>query len=303
MKITILSFLFFISLLASLFSVEFPAISNIDQENLKAFFRHILIEEQCAYVLFGDKPMGIGGFWEIHDLDLANEILDPMGFILHVCNPMSQKIQKGWHAWNRYKHFFSNGNYLIFDSKFTFFKPYHVIVMINRKEFSKKFSENKDAFKKVLGPHITAEGLMQLFEQEKDNFYAVLKDRDDLLGILLGYGKENAALFQRRADIDDCFWTPHLFSLKKRIKKSSEKFATIEEEILWLRENLQFFPRSKRYLPNINLLGLRIPGFITNFNLLETQELEKKFLKECRIIVNAYKRVDFLEITFDQLTH
>jgi len=280
---------------------ELKQIPEQEQNYLEAFLRHLLFDEQAAYVLFGDKSMGIYGFNEIEDWHFENEIIDIAGFIFHVCHPLTQKIKKGWHVWKKYQHLFPEGNFLISDTKFPFSKTFHVIVMINRKEFVKKFKAHEDEFKSIMGKEITAHALIQKYMKEKENFYTVLDDHDGLLGILLGYGRKNAFLFNRRNQIDHRFWVPHFFSLTDRSKKPSENFQTVEQEALWLKKKLQVFPRSKKYIPHIHKVNLQLPRFMANFDLNETHEIEKKFLNQRHSILQKYKDGEFLQITLQQL--
>jgi len=271
-----------------------------EQRDLEAFFRHLIVQESCGFTFFGEKPMSLGGFWELNDLIFSQEVLDPIGFILETCGSKNIQIQKGWKTWTKYRHLFPENNFLIFDSKFNFSNNYHLIICINKRTFSESFNRNIESFQLILGKDISSEKLIQLFQKEKENFYAVLNDHHGLLGILLGYGKENSSLFQRRSEIDDKYWTPHIFTLKKRAKIPSSNFSHISQEVFHLRKHLKFFPRNSQFLPNINLLGLCLPGFIVNYHLEETLELEKRLYKECRHIIHQYKDNNFLEVTLSQ---
>jgi hypothetical protein len=271
-----------------------------EQRDLEAFFRHLIVHESCGFTFFGEKPMSLGGFWELNDIIFSQEILDPIGFILETCGLKNKQIQKGWKLWKKYRHLFPENNFLIFDSKFNFSNNYHLIICINKRTFSEIFNKNIELFQSILGKDLSSEKLILMFQKEKENFYAVLNDHHGLLGTLLGYGKENAFLFHRRSEIDDKFWTPHIFSLKNRQKIPSENFPHISQEIFYLRKTLNFFPRNSQFLPNINSLGLCLPGFIVNYNLEETLALEKRLYKECRHIIQQYNDNNFLEVTLSQ---
>ncbi|MGE0198958.1 MAG: hypothetical protein AB7N99_01740 [Simkaniaceae bacterium] len=298
----IISIIFFPFALFASFDVSkvLKEIPPMEQKYIETFFRHITIQESCGFTLFGEKPLSLGGFWELNDFHFSHEVLDPIGFILETCSYTNNLIQKGWKAWNQYRHLFPENNFLVFDSKFNFSKNYHLIVFINKNRFTQVFNENVETFQEILGRDITAEKLIQRFQNEKENFYAVLKDHHALLGLLLGYGKENAFLFQRRSEIDDKFYTPHMFTLKKRSKIPSSNFSHIAQEIFYLRKKLSFFPRNGQFLPSVNALGLRLPGFIANFDLEETLNLEKQFYQETLHIVRQYRNKNFLEVTLYQ---
>jgi hypothetical protein len=73
--------------------------------------------------------------------------------------------------------------------------------LINRKEFKKIAQENISLIRSIYGKDLTSETFLKKVEDREINLIHPMIHHG-LLGILLGFGKENSKLFQRREAID-----------------------------------------------------------------------------------------------------
>jgi hypothetical protein len=76
-----------------------------------------------------------------------------------------------------------------------------MIYLIHKPEFVETFNENIDVFRASLGPHITAKKLLDEIATSQKDVFSILHFDEALLGILLGYGRENSLLYRRWMEI------------------------------------------------------------------------------------------------------
>lgn len=163
---------------------------------LENFFRLVVQDHTSGYVLFGDKPLCIESY------SLEAEGIELPGI------SQDGAVVKWVEFWQKLDISSENKDYFFFD--FDFFEyGCHQIICINRRAFIRAVNDNLNLFRYVLGPNLTAENLLKELVQAKERFYNVLKYDNVLLGILLGYGPENALLVSREELISDAFYRDH----------------------------------------------------------------------------------------------
>ncbi len=160
---------------------------------LKEFFRTLIKDSFSGYVLYGAKPMSIEGY--------------PLSYESGALSGIDEKalcLIKGVEFWQALSISPKNKDYffLVFDAKSY---GYRHLVCINRQAFLDTVNKNLSLFRYVLGPTLTAESLLQELIEAKERFYDVLKSDNVLLGILLGYGTQNALLISRKEFISNAF--------------------------------------------------------------------------------------------------
>lgn len=261
-------------------------LSKEERVALEDFFRVLIIEDQFSYALFGDKPMSFGVVSKLPTLPRKSSIYNIYG-IFSALNPHELRMKKGYGVWQKYKNQFCSENYLIKECKDDDFRCDTFIIIINKKCFLKKVQEHLDDFKRLLGPGITPQHLLNACGTRQNVFDGVLRNHDVLLGILLGYGRNNAWLFHRREEI------------KKLIWQRTERSKDLEEELEHIQQSIEGFAGCD--VLDCNPLFLNIPGFCADPNDPETKLLKKKYTRQYKEIVQRYKKGDFLQITLEQL--
>ena len=268
---------------------------STEQKALLDQFFHILIQDSFSgYVLYGDKPMCI----ESHPLPFESGAIS--GINTHA--PILAKGMEFWKALKvspKNKEFF----FLIFDVDF----GYRHLICINRRVFLQVVNENLSLFRYVLGPTLTAEKLLEELIEAKDQFYNVLKNDNVLLGILLGYGSENALLVSRKEYISDAFIEqrneefPFLAKSKRKALPSSYHqcpslgFATLAEECEAIKEQVVISR-------NLKLFDLcAIPYFGCKPDSKKSRDLLKTYEKNRQEILKIVQKEDFLENVFRKL--
>ena len=128
-------------------------------------------------------------------------------------------------------------------------------------------NENIDVLKKTYGCKVTAESFLTDLINKKIEIEELFQQHL-LLGILLGYGRHNAELFQRREE---------LLAGKKQIpflilQKPSKRFSSIEKELELLDQKLLI-----TYTKNTQLLLVKPVNFVADQQSPETRLLMSRY--------------------------
>lgn len=271
------------------------ALSQEQRATLENFFRLVVKDHYSGYVLFGDKPVCIESYSpEFEDIDLPG---------IYQANVYVKWMK----LWRELEINPKNKSHFFIDLDAY---GYHHIICINRKTFLQTVNDNLHLFRYALGPTLTAENLLNELIQAKENFYDVLKDDNVLLGILLGYGTENALLISRRERLDDSFAKDH-----------HEDFPFIAKKIRYRQTKL---PKMQSRCPSLGYDSLseesevikeitttsselksfkecEIPHFGCNPDSQETQDLIARYATNRSAILQILEGENFLEETLKKL--
>ncbi len=199
-------------------------LSEEQRSILAGFLKMIIGESLSGYVIFGDKPLCIEG-WSLEEEEA----------ILSGFNPDQLLYTKWQDLWENLEISPENKEYLFLSFDVDYGCRH--LICINRKAFIQTVNDNITLFRYVLGPTLTAEQLLDQLIHSKSRFYDVLKDDNVLLGILLGYGRQNALLVSREELISDAF-----------VKDREEDFPYIARKARFLQKKL---PKIQSKRPSI----------------------------------------------------
>jgi FKBP-type peptidyl-prolyl cis-trans isomerase len=259
---------------------------------LDRFFRLIAKDyfSSCGYVLFGDKPLCIKG-WPI---GLETGALSG----INTEHPLCVKWLK---LWQDLKVSPENKKYLFVDFDVDY--GYHHLICINREAFIQIVNDHLALFRYVLGPTLTAETLLKELIQAKERFYDVLKDDNVLLGILLGYGQQNALIVSREEMISDAFGKDCIEDfpfLAKKARFEQTKLPKVQSK----RPSLGYdcLAHECRDLKILTSVSTRlkpfefcaIPHFGCEPNSEETQKLLARYTANRSTIIGLLDSEDFL---------
>lgn len=173
-------------------------------------------------------------------------------------------MQKGFKAWKKYAPLCA--------SKYAFIEGHRpddghfCLLFINKPACLHVIESHLRLFQEVLDEKINADEILRRVEISPDLF-ATLKHHQGLLGILLGFGKNNSLAF-------------HAIFEKNLPYKCLKRFNEHE------------------YAPPFTFYDL---NFVVIENDLETAFLREKYKKQREQIIEAYRNGDFLEVTFSKL--
>lgn len=213
-----------------------------EREILEKFFRTFLSESQGGYVLYGSKPICTEGI-----LPQETNLLI-LGDDLHKRNVIFKQGLKVWEKSPR-----KNRKYLIhFYEKPSY--GWQQIALINREAFLTTVERNLPLFQYILGPKVSPEGLFEKLINPEESFSSVFLDNKVLIGIVLGFGTQNALYASREENLIDSL------SQKERIPFKSLNSSTpsfdyfsLDEELDYLNQSLyiskDLITKSDPYIP------------------------------------------------------
>lgn len=239
-----------------------------DYERLNQLFSCLIKEDHFCYTLFGDKPVSLSSHFNI----------TPWENIVERVNDRDEIFWKNWNVWEKYRTLFPMKKHLLIKEKNIKKNIIHII-LINKSEFINIVKQNQKFFEMILGHKISPKELLKKIETGKIAFIDSINDNQALWGILLGYGKHNAILYNRRdRDYFNC-----LALSDAALRHSSIKL-----------EGCGDYKYSPLIIGSVYFAG--------DTNYPETKALQKKY-RELRGKISAiYAKDNFLEITLSKFT-
>lgn len=289
-----------------------------DQKKLDILFHHMMTGDYFSCTLFGNKPMTFQEFqadpWKI----LSRHMLNPYYFFY---------LENGWKAWEKYKHSFPSKNFIFttIPSK----AGYRFIILINKPAFAQVFGDNQDIFQKALGQTITAEQILQSFEDGQKTFEEVLKDHEGLVGLVLGYGRDNSmrvyrsealklrllmqnlhplALHSKREELPNKIQNVLRVRTIKLLQKGTKWNQILQyndikvdkkdicKELINLSNQSEFFRKEGIYFPSY----LEAPNFSCIKDSMETKQLKQAYGEAMKKAARACKQSSFLKAFLEQ---
>lgn len=279
-------FLLIIILYYSLASISKKSLSSkislIPQEDrwiLEDFFQNLLLKEGGAYTLFGDKPITYDAYFKGSN-DCVPSMLTSRRYW-----EQNKRCELGWKTWNKYRHLFPSHDFLLEAKKRD---QWVEIILISKCQFIQTINENLNEFKSILGEKFVPAKFLSQYEKGDDALFHLLKKHHGLFGILLGFGKRNALMYQERDRILVDFYH---FTLKTN-PQPTVGFDTIADEINFFEST---FVRSFNDVGRLTYIHL--PYFMVDPKSTETRAIREKYLRQRKHIQDIYSHGDFLEIT------
>lgn len=233
-------------------------LTNEEKNDLTSFFKICFCSYEFGYTIFGEKPMSLDA------IDLIRGNLEDYGEYKDdewvVCE---YKKKEGWDVWR--KHFENlqmNGFSLIFYPVPNHPEIVHFAI-INHNNFVFVLKENLDEFQSVLGRKITPQEILNEYKKGEGEIFNAIKNHDGLLGILLGFGKENSFKFM-----------------------NNEKLSPSID------------PMS---LKGVGMESIRLPCFMVAEGSSETKKIMKSFSNQKKHINEVYQKENFLELVLLKL--
>ena len=301
LKNSLLFLILFSLLLAGRFFFLEPPVEKIiasmnveDQKDLGFFFQYLVHDAHFGYVIFGDKPISIAGYFI---REPAEHVLS--GYIPHIV------IDRLWKVWKKHEHKFKFKKYLLLNEQGSLKSNNHrIITIINKKAFLETVRENLVDFQKVLGKNMTPERLLKSLSNPNANLFEALHRNEILYGILLGYGKENAIFYEQRFILMRLADPAYVFfpvtespyeSYSIKLPKISPQFGSLKKEYEHVQQQCEFFDL------DFKLSRFQSPHFIAIKNSSKTLTLKQKYRKLHRELIKRCAQGDFLTITLEQL--
>lgn len=265
-----------------------------DKKRLDYFFRDVCFLNTWAYTLLGSKPISINhytkpliAFCRASNFIAADFYRSPFLPSFHelcyILNPVQLKIKWGLKTLEKYIHLFPNSRFALLSGESTH-KDSVWFALVNKSRLSDIINLHLDEFQGIFRElnmtpdELYANGNLKLFLDS-------LHD-DRLIGIVLGYGRNNSAQYQKFREINAQEW-PMVSMWADEDKQHEEKIY---------EKNLSFQPW--------DLSDLFYPYCACDPKSEETNQLKQTYRGEREKIVKYYEKKDVVEATlslFNQL--
>jgi hypothetical protein len=234
---------------------QLALLSKEERKDLEFFFSYATLFSQYSYTLVHSKPMSICNF-----LEWADDL--PAMFKNNYQKPRSKlffdSLSRGHRAWDKYQKLFPCKEYPIVSHHQSKSSGLKEISLIHPTLCKKVIQENIADFHEVLASPYSAEEIFSIITNPEHPLFYPIIEHHRLLGILLGFGRTNAYLFEHK-----------------------------------LRDQLTSFTKEWPHWPR----KWRLPAFVCNPNTEETQTLKNTYVIARRHIRWTYLGRNNLEVT------
>ena len=277
-------------------------ISFEDKETFIKTFHYLFANTEIGYTFFGNKPLTLHYFPNKISQSLN---LNSRNIQNYICLKKLASLRNKYQILgeNNQNFFIS----LVFKEQFP---EYSYMLFINKKAFIKTVTDNLSLFQHLLGWKITPKELLFELDDHSSTTFTKLLEHPVLLGLLLGYGKTNSLVYDRKEKLQQ-FYSPHSAQLllqeispflRSSLQQSEDTFfkigygySSLEEELLDLREKSKLFGELNKH-PT-----LLLPNF-SYIESLESQYLYQKYVKTQKIIEQTINSPNFLKIICEKLS-
>ena len=234
------------------------SMSKRDRERLEYLFRELIVYNSAGYTLLGSKPVSLDCvFKPLFKWDFL--------FLWHTYYPSNLKKYRAWKTWQKYESHFNRGDIQIWSEPSAWIENGELILIASKRNMTRAAQERPGEFPENI--------------QMKEVVKSCL-NQDDLLGILLGYGGNNAKLFHEGRFLKGIF---------------SEEFHDLYDDSKTALNFTFGWPRM-----DISEI-LVYPMFMADTEAQESKDLKACYLKTRFEIIDYYRNKEFLEATFHLL--
>lgn len=235
-----------------------------EQRELAFFINQLIVFDHYPYTLIGYKPMSISNII-VEDTD----DLSPF-YRKAFTTERHQILKQGYLVWKKHQYLFCSGENILIEYSFLG-QGRKELAVINPKLCIAKIEEHLDDFQESLKTSCTTAELFSILTHpEHADFYKII-DHTRLMGILLGFGRNNAYLYEQ-------------------YKGGSSRSVTTNQQS---KENqLQMFSNEWPW-PRTPLS----PDFVCDPTTEETQELKNHYEKASKLVRWSYFMRNKVEVT------
>jgi hypothetical protein len=264
-------------------------IPKSDLEMIKDLFNHLFKFNELSFTLYGDKPISF--YNPFHYIPFYLSKQSNLFWYVERVLEKEKSYHIEWNVWKKYEKLFPIDNFILIKEDFG-------VVLVNKRETVKAILNNIDLFFDVLGENFSIYKIFKELESGR-SLFNLLNKNHALLGILLGFGRHNSELFQRREEILSILEPYSIPTQLNCIVSQSSSYKTMQQELDDLWKKLNMLHDSDKFFPIVNLNRVL---FAADLEHPETIFLKKKYEILRKKIEKIYSKKDWFEQTLIQLT-
>ena len=156
-----------------------------ETDDLNNFFKICFYKSTFGYTIFGEKPMSLDV------IDVERPPLDNPIYKENILLQLDYRRKQGWDVWKKYFQDVYLEDFSIISYQNSY--PGSIdIAIINHRLFLNVIDNNLAEFQEVLKQKINSIEILKEYIKGEGEVFDLINNHDGLLGILLGYGKENS---------------------------------------------------------------------------------------------------------------
>lgn len=239
-------------------------LSPQEKQDLAFFINQITLFDNYSYTLVGYKPMSI-----------CNVIIEDTEDLLPFWKedfkrPKHQMLKRGYLVWKKYQSLFPSKNYIFVDYSFLG-KGRREIGLICTNVCKDTIQNHLNDFQEILGNACSIDQVFWILTHPEHRDFYTLIENTRLVGILLGFGRNNAHLYEQYRGGSSRVVVQHLRSKQDTLEMFSDEWP-------WPGTKLS-------------------PNFACDPNTEETHHLKEHYKEACKIILWTYFLRDNLEVS------
>ncbi len=254
-------------------------LSSKEHHALESLFSHLLFYEGGAYTLFGSKPMSFESLSDIPEKEKQEFFF----FSSHPSIKNMLNFSENWNTWERLKNQYPMPRFLLFQRNSPSFSPAEQSVfLVNITATTGILQKYYQKFRAAAGEDFDPLDIVFEIQDNHSVFWNKILTREDLFGLLLGFGEENAWFFTKVKAWQD---------LENRHPNDQKN---------------DFLASLSMQAPGSNSLShfdpsFPLPGFIC-YAEEESFDLVRRYENERTMIKKIYHGKDLVQTTLDRLT-
>jgi hypothetical protein len=191
---------------------------------------------------------------------------------------------RGWRVWEKHRHCFDSGRLRFWREKSPWVNGVFCLIIADTNRCDEIIMQHAADFQNVVGQGIIHD--KALFQEiDKTPFLQnTLQKHDALIGILLGFGRENA-------------WLYHEKNKNPQFVKISLSWGPVMEQ----KRSNWFWKYCGLQTPEVS--DMLLPVFVGDPDSEESQRLREEYSVASRQIKKFYKKRDFLSATLSLYKH
>lgn len=166
---------------------------------LKKFFKTLFFSSSFGYTIFGEKPMSI----EVITLDPYLPKIEDLEYADIEYFTNFYNLHRGWRIWKNHFEKIPLKGFSLISYPSTIGSKHLEISIINHQKFLEVVSEHLDVFQIIINKKLEPNEILGKYIKGEGEIFQIIQNHHGLLGILLGYGKDNAWQFLNDAPLGD----------------------------------------------------------------------------------------------------